>query len=140
MNEITLKGFNEVRFDGKVFVGPNRITIAGTELVAQILAGAGGITHAAYGSSGVPTDVAMTALQGTEHGRVALLTKTSEENVIRVTYEFTTTGIVSVGEFGLFSANVAGFMLARWVIPESTIQSGHKIKGTWEIYIGANTT
>lgn len=128
-----------LRRNGKVVwerQGRNLVTTAGLILLAEIIS-AGGATkpsHMALGSSASAALLAQTALQGSEHERVAL----SESQVDQsLTYSATFgTGIassVSVGEFGIFNAGAAGTMLARWITTSFTMGAGDSLDVDWTI-------
>lgn len=139
--EVKVKGYVKMtlRRNGKVLwkrEGKNLVTTTGLILLAEIIS-AGGATkpsHMALGSSASGALLSQTALQGSEHERVAL----SESQVDQsLTYSATFgTGIassVSVGEFGIFNAGAAGTMLARWITTVFTMGAADTLDVDWTI-------
>lgn len=120
--------------------GSNLVVTAGKNLIAALVAAAGSTrpSHMAIGSSSTVTTVGMTALQGTEHERVALDSTSRIDNEVTYTATFGTGigGSLTVAECGIFNAGVAGTMLARFVTSEFTIDSGYSLAASWTLAFG----
>lgn len=118
--------------------GPNLVTTLGQNMIAALLTGGSDVpTHMACGSSNLTPTKAMTALQGTEHERVAV-SDSVVNNVVTLSAEFGS-GIgsdVLVGEFGLFNAASSGTMFARWVTVSFTLPQTSTISVNWRLTIG----
>ena len=114
----------------------NLVVDSGLSLLAAILSAAGATkpSHMAIGASNAVTLANMTALQGTEHERVAL----SESRVDQsITYSATFgAGILSgvqVGEFGIFNGSPSGTMLARFIVSTFSLGAADTVDVSWTI-------
>lgn len=127
--------------DGKVLLareGKNLVVTTGLTLMALLLTGAGTApSHAAIGSDGSAVATGQTALQGTEHERVALATSTSAGNEYTATATFGSTLVAakSVAEIGIFNAAAAGTMFSRFLPSTFDIQVGETVDLTWVLEI-----
>ena len=120
----------------KTYTVDNLVVDAGLILLASIISAAGATkpSHMAVGASSAVTLASMTALQGTEHERVAISESRANQSL---TYSATFgAGIgssVSVGEFGIFNAGASGTMLARFIVNSFTLGAADTIDVSWTI-------
>jgi hypothetical protein len=114
----------------------NLIVDAGLELLMYVIESAVPTrpSHMAIGDDNTASAASMTALQGTEHQRVALDSTTRVGKTL--SYAATLGGALgadkSVGEFGIFNDAAAGTMLARFVTAIFTLNDGGELDVTWE--------
>lgn len=140
MDELRIRGRYRLQHGLWVRSGSNIVTKRGRGDVAKWLAGISvtAPTHMAYGSSAVTPDELQTALQGTEHDRVAFTGEQSEVTDVLFTaaaeFPLPDAG-QTVREFGLFNAASLGNMFARFIC-ESFVTSGtDPILVEWELEI-----
>jgi hypothetical protein len=117
--------------------GKNVVVTAGFTMLATQLAGGSGPSHMAMGESGTVSTLAMTALQGTEHERVAV-SITSSGPVVEFEAVFGSglAGDVTVREFGIFDAASGGNMLCRFLSASFTGTPSDTITVTWQFEFG----
>lgn len=134
----------EVKHDGKVvnlIKGRNLVVNTGKALIASRLRDAtdAAVSHMACGDSSQLPAEGDTALVGTEHERVAG-TVTVTNNVISVAATFGAgiTGTVTMAEYALFNAGVAGDMLARFTTSPQSLNNtaGDTFDVTWTLQFG----
>ena len=144
MEQIKVKGtvIGRLIRAGKVvheFEGNNLVVNAGKAYMASRLVGnsPAAMGYMAIGSSIVSTAVDMTALQGTEHERVAA-TPSAAGAIYTITGQFgaSIAAEKSVAEIGIFNANSAGSMLARFTTTEFKINAGDTLDISWSIQFG----
>lgn len=119
----------------------NLIVDAGRVLAAQLLydPAAVPVSYGAIGDGNTTPAVAQTALQGTEHQRIALVKSNSSAVVV---YEATFTGVgspVNVQEAGLFNTVAAGTMFARWLTTPFTLPVGATFYFKWTSEVARET-
>jgi hypothetical protein len=137
---LELKGHVKVWKNGRLIAeGHNLVVTAGKTLLAQLIGQVGSTapSHMACGNNGSATTAGMTALQGTEHTRVALTSTVVASNVVTYSASFSVGSPISIREFGIFNALVGGTMLTRFICNDFTIDSGDGLAVSWAITIGA---
>lgn len=128
-----------IRKDGKVVAeGDNLVVHSGLELVAELIGGVGTpASHMAIGNSGSASLSTMTALQGTEHERVALSSTTVQGSSITYSATFGA-GIsvtVTVREVGIFNASLSGDMLCRFICSGFDLSAGEQAQVDWTLTV-----
>ena len=117
----------------------NIVTSAGKDAFADHAVGGAiaVISHMAVGSDNMLSDETMTALQGTEHQRLAS-TVVATGNVMQVTEAFGPglAGQVSAAEFGLFNAAAAGTMFARFTTNPFSLDPSEVLDVVWSLAFG----
>lgn len=120
--------------------GKNLVTTLGKELFCSRIVGDGvyaAISHMAIGSSGAAATEAHTALQGTEHMRVATGAGARLLNTMSYAGTFAWVGAqISVEEVGLFNAGAGGTMAARWLSQRFDMFNGDTLVVTWSLPVG----
>lgn len=140
MAELRLRGRYRLRHGLWTRAGSNIVTKRGRGDVAKWLAGIAvdAPTHIAYGSSATTPDELQTALQGTEHDRVAFTGSEAEvtDVIFTADAEFTLPDAgQTVREFGLFNAASVGNMFARFICESFVTNGADPILVTWELTI-----
>lgn len=138
MNElIRLKTLVEVRQNGRLITrGPNVITLAGKNLVAERLQANDEdfITHMACGDSGTAAAESQTDLLGTEHERVTVTPSVVDETLsFAATFGAGFAVPIVIQEFGLFNDAAIGVMFSRFVTPVINGDTGDEIDVTWSL-------
>lgn len=139
MSIVSIKGSVVIKDeDDEVIARYNNLIVdAGLDVIASAFAFSTGTrpTHIAMGAGTELTTSTMTALQGTEHERVAFASTTSAHGI--VSYEASmgsgVVGSVTVSEFGIFTASSGGTMVNRMLANPFTIDSNNTITVGWEL-------
>jgi len=146
MCNVSVRGWVRAKkFDKKgklvqIFDGSNLITSAGLALIAGRMVDDTDAepSHMAIGSSAAVSTVAMTALQGTEHERVAFTTASHAAAATTYTASFGTGlgSTVTVNEVGIFNAASTGTMLARFLTNQFELSVGETFEVSWTLTFG----
>lgn len=122
-----------------VQAGHNVVTTAGLILFASLIAGEAVDPpgYMAMGTSGAPSNVAMTELVGTELDRQAVIANRTANSIsYAATLGDGIGDLVTVREFGIFNAAVDGTMLCRFIAQPLLMDVGETLDVIWTISIG----
>lgn len=133
------KGFVWIRKNGILIrSGPNLVVDSGFQLLARLIGGTGVLlSHMAIGNNGAATQPAMTALQGTEHERVALTSTLVASNTVTysATFGASLSLTVTIREVGIFNDLVGGDMLCRFICSGFDLSAGESAQVDWAMTI-----
>jgi len=133
------KGFVRIWKNGLLIrSGPNLVVASGFQLLARIVGGTGTLlSHMAIGNTGAATQPSMTALQGTEHERVALASTIVSSNTVTysATFGATISLTVTIREIGIFNAAAGGDMLCRFICSGFDLSAGETAQVDWAMTI-----
>lgn len=136
-----MTGGVEVKVNGQVQAGPNRITNNGLIFFAQMVAATATqsrIKAIAVATNATPTTATQTRLSGAEKRR-RLVSLVRTGNVL--TYTATFVGLAAnIAEMGLFTASAtgAGTMIARWLTAVIPLTTGDRMPVSWFVRFGTN--
>lgn len=122
--------------------GDNLVVQAGKNMIAEIIRTNNGSgakpTHLGVADNGGAVSEAQTALLGTEVlARVAMVvTRLNNELTFTGTVTNPGPGIVTVTEYGIFSAAVAGTMYNRWLTQTRDMSPADQLMVAWSLLFG----
>lgn len=119
----------------KVIESKNLVVNSGLNLAAKRIAGvaANAIGYIAAGSGTTAPAVGQTALQGTEHSRVALSNSVSGAVITATATIGPFAATKSIGELGIFDDVAAGVMFSRVTPVQFNMDPSDTIAVTWEL-------
>ena len=121
--------------------GKNLVVTSGLDLLAKLSGGVGTLlSHMAIGNSNSASQLAMTALQGTELERVALTSTVVSNNTITYSANFgaSISITVTIREIGIFNNIAGGEMLCRFICSGFDLSAGENVAVTWAMTFSAS--
>lgn len=114
--------------------GKNLITSAGLLVAAKRIGGVAEdpIGYAAIGAGTTAPSMSQTALQGTEHERVATSNSAAgDELTVEASFGTGIVGTASCAEIGLFNASSSGDMFSRFIFTAFSMDNTMTLDLTW---------